>query len=460
MKKTSENSEGLTQLPAGVLEAEQALDALDEAFWVGFGRLGAEQLKGVEALQQAFGASALGPRMADAVAGIRRSEFAETHFVTFAAGRTALQGAEHDALLTSAFEALGWTATEASVETNLQATASHHEVYLEAARQWLLELAIVGFFQLTPEVLLPFQATLEKLQGEPKLARQAALLTGFYEEMLAAIPFGSKATVQNRRWPDLWARAMIICTKVPPPAAVSAFTGQIHLVGVEVREHGFYASAVFHGIVLRGAEAIAVRVTLSTWKVDVVFGSELWKLFAARAPTLVKALTDGLVLTVDALPLAETGDMAWDDAKAALAGKLDLDAIGAHLAPGAQTTRRAPPLPLDRHPAFLALPIYMGDFQYKDGQISFGAGTIPLAEAQTPAGDFDVDLLAAASAAVGLLRFNGGWAFQPLALLKRGKSAGKKPLTLAGAAAASAKSKVDAVGILQAKASRLLRRKA
>jgi hypothetical protein len=146
VKKMPENSDWLTQLPAGVLEAEQALDALDEAFWVGFGRLGTEQLKGVEALQHAFGASALGPRMADAVAGIRRSEFAETHFVTFAAGRTALQGAEHDALLTSAFEALGWTATEATVETNLQATASHHEVYLEAARQWLLELAIVGFF--------------------------------------------------------------------------------------------------------------------------------------------------------------------------------------------------------------------------------------------------------------------------------------------------------------------------
>lgn len=200
-------------------------------------------------------------------------------------------------------------------------------------------------FQLTPEVLLPFQATLEKLQAEAKLARQAALLTGFNEEMLAAIPFGSKATVQNRRWPDLWARAMMICTRVPPPATLSAFTGQIHLFGVELREHGFYASAVFHGIALRGAEAMAVRVTLSTWKVDVVFGSELWKLFSARAPTLVKALTDGLALTVDALPLAETGDMAWDDAKAALVGKLDLDAMGAHLAPGAKATRTHPRCP-------------------------------------------------------------------------------------------------------------------
>src|SRR5205823_2905039 len=141
-----------------------------------------------------------------------RNEFVEQHFVALAAARTAIQGAQHDALRQQAAAALGRTITNDTLEAPAVAVGELPgpiKVWQESTRHWLMELALAGFKQLEYQTLAPFSATLEQLQGEPSMSRLAALLTGFLHELLDSMPVAALPSVPAYRWVDLWARAMI-----------------------------------------------------------------------------------------------------------------------------------------------------------------------------------------------------------------------------------------------------------
>jgi hypothetical protein len=457
-------------------DAVALIDGIDDAFWVGMGRLGPAHLATLEQVQQAFVGTPLEARVTSAMAALRRSEFSESHFTTLAAARAALFGACHDALSSAFFQGTGrQSPTELPVlEARVQAPASHHEVYLEGVRQWLVEVAIGGFCQLSSEVIAPFHATLEQLQGEKELMGPATLVTGFVLELTAALPMSAESSAYVRRWSDLWMRSMLACGPRPLPAARETFTGTVQILGVESREHPFLSSVVFHALCTDSTDGTAqggppnrtgaarlYRATLSTWKVDVVFGIELWKIFRERAPNLVGAFADGRVLTVKEMPVSTAGDLFWDDARAFAGGTaVGWEGLGASM----QDASILPPTGMHRHPTLLGFPVFFEGISIKDGAVVAGGTKLPLALERTPMHEgFSLAEIHAATSMMVLLRFDNDWRVQPLAITDgakgKGKNAGPKVI-YAGASLANGKAKVDTLAVLKAKASRLLRKKA
>ena len=469
----------LRAIPEGVTHAASLIGALDEAFAVGFGRLGVEQLRALDALGRACGGTPLARPVSDALAAMKRSELVEKHFLALAAARAALQGAQHDALLAQAAAALGRPAAAEppALAEDAQAAASHHEVWLESARQWLMEIAIAGFLQLGPETLLPFATTLEKLQGERALVRPAALLTGLFNELGAALPIAALTEPPIFRWVDLWSRAMVLAARPPLPPRAQAVTGDLAVLGVDLRQHGNFASAVAWGLltVEAGKPPRLVRATVSSFKVDVLTGTEVWGLFKAPARTLMTGIAKRSTLKVKGMSLSSTGDLAWDDKRAEVGGAVSaLDLAAAWLAPGGAGVALPPAqAALDRHPAQIAEAVFLQG--YKAVGRSAGAGgaaeltlasgsSLPIAaERLTDQLDFTGDDVARSEKMVGLLRFDAGrWALQPLSFAVAGKKPQVFTAGFTGASAAAggdAGGKDGALGTLRERAGKLLRAK-
>jgi hypothetical protein len=471
----------LREIPEGVTHAAGLIAGLDEAFSVGFGRLGTEQIRALEAVGRTFAGTPLAKPLGESLDAIRRSEFIEKHFVAVAAARAALQGAQHDALAAQAAAALGRPADGAApaMAEGAQTSASHHEVYLESARQWLMEIALAGFLQLGPETLLPFSATLEKLQGERALVRQAALLTGLFNELVSAMPIAAMPEVPLFRWVDLWSRAMIIAARAPAPPKGEAVTGEFSVIGVDLRQHANFVSAVAYGLLKQAGKdgpPRLVRATVSAYKVDVLTGTEMWGLFKASARTLLTGIGKRAALKIQGMELLSTGDLAWDDKRAEVGGAVDAMAEAAKwLAPGAAASAVRPGLTgSDRHPAQIAEPVFLEKYKAIARSASAGGApeittasgtTLPVAaERMADTIDFSGDDVGKSEKLVGLLRFDRGrWAIQPLAMVLGGK---KPELVSAGFKGASAAAGGDAggrdsaLGTLRERASKLLRAKA
>jgi hypothetical protein len=468
----------LREVPEGVTHAAGLITALDGAFTVGFGRLGAEQLKALEAVGRTFAGTPLARPVTDALAAVRRSELVEKHFVAIAAARAALQGAQHDALSAQAGKALGRAASAEApaLAEDAQAVASHHEVWLESARQWLMEIAIAGFLQLGPETLLPFAATLEKLQGERAMVRPAALLTGIFNELVAALPIASMPHVPAFRWVDLWSRAMVLAAKPPAPPRAEGVTGELSVLGVDLRSHANFASAVAYGLLEAqgGAPPRLVRATVSAFKVDVLTGTEVWGLLRGPARTLLTAIAKRSTLKLQGMPLLSTGDLAWDDKRAELGGASSpMEKAAKWLAPGAASAASAQvQMAVDRHPAQLAEPVFLEGYRgvarsaAANGapELTLAGGSLPIAaERLVDTLDFSADDIAGSQKLVGLLRFDAGrWALQPLALTTGGKKAEVLVAGTRGASAAAggdAGGRDSALGTLRERAGKLLRAK-
>src|SRR5579884_720176 len=182
--------QGLLTVPESVRHAAELIAGLDRCFLVGFGRLGPEQHAALQALQRTCAGTPLDKPISDAVAAIGRSEFVDRHFAALAAARAALQGAQYDALRAQVRTALGRPADPAATPPPAPpaATEGPIAVWQESARNWLMELALCGFRQLEAQTVAPFLSTLEHLQGEARTARLAAVLTGFLNELLDALP--------------------------------------------------------------------------------------------------------------------------------------------------------------------------------------------------------------------------------------------------------------------------------
>lgn len=460
------NLASLKQLPPGVEEGNGLIAGLDECLLLGFARLGPAQHEAMERFFAAFQYSPLEAALREALDALKRSEFLAKRFCTIAAARTAIQGSQYDALLQSASEATGQKIEPGSETAASLPGEAGHAALLASTQQWLMELALAGFKNLSMETLAPFMATLEQLQAEPALARSAALLTGWLKELLAATPAGG-VEIPVFRWADLWSRAMILAQEFPVPENGATVTGLFHPLGADVRTHPHFVSVVFYGLLEADGKGRIVRVPFSSYKVDVIGGMETWQLFRPRADVLLEALATWKTVQVDSMPLMPGGDLLWRG-KAKLGAPFDPFALNPMGAP-------LPALPpLDRHPVQLAHLVFLEKCAVRASpetaalgrtqngvslETSVDDAILPLAtERLTPGGELDGKTLESATAMIGLLRFDrGGWALQPLCVRTR---AGKKDLILASGSRAlefCKKDKSRTLAILSERADKLLR---
>lgn len=447
----------LGTLPAGVAEAEGMLRAIDACFMVGFSRLGQEHVEGLLSAQRAFTGTPLGERLAEAVEAITRAEFVERHFVTIAATRASIQGAQYDALADQLAAALGTTRAASGAGEAVEVSGPIG-TWMESTRHWLMEIALGGLLQLDGDVLAPFSATLEQLQQDPQAARLGMLLTGMLGEWMSVLPVGSMAVVPERRWVDLWTRAMISAIGTDAAAAVSPVSGEVRIIGVDLRHHANAVSVVAHGVLGDGADARHVRITRSAYKVDVITGGEMWQVLDSAEP-LYKAIVGQKALKVTDAPLTDAGDLLLARGQGEVTTKaVDVWATArAHLAPGAHVPL-ADQGPRDRHPVQLGALVLLEapTFAKREGELvtEVGGATLRLAtERVSPSGSLAAHNFAGVTdLVVGLVRFDGGaWAVQPLVA-----QAGKK--TLHNAEGAD-KTRSDTISKLQERASKLLRAK-
>lgn len=453
----------LRAVPDQVTAAAAQLARLDEAFESGFGRLTSTHLETLASLGRSFAGTPLHEGMQAAIAGLGRSEFVDRHFAVIAAARSAVLGAMYDALVVQASTALGRPRPELEVipAAPAQEPPPRVAVLLESARHWLMELAIAGFANLEVGALLPFQATLDAILGEPSLVRHAALLSGFLNELLTVFPAHGKPEIPRQRWADLWARAMVLSLVPPAATPTRAVSGELRIWGTELRLHDNLGHLVAYGtLVEQGKPPRVVRTGVAAFKVDVIQGEELGGLFAEVGGKLVAAITGGQAIKIDAMPLTAAGDLVWQDARASvLASKPKL------LEEAAAILGKAPALrpglePADRHPALIDELVFLpGDaygFASKDAKsLTIAGQAFPLALERWPdSDDLIVSDLAGSKAMVALLRFDAGqWSLQPLAIDKG------KPLPRMVGTSLTAKGKASNLGTLKERAGKLLRKK-
>ncbi len=450
--------------PAAVADAADLIDRLDQAFAGGFARLGEAHIAALDSLQRTFAGTPLAAPLAAAVEGIARSEFIDRHFLVLAAARAALQGAQHDALVAQASAALGRPAPALEeIQAGAgQAPPPQHGVWLESARHWLMELGLAGFSNLGTDAILPFQATLDQIESDGRLPRHAALLGGFVDELLSVFPAQGTPAIPLFRWADLWSRAMVLSAAAPPATRTRPATGELRVIGADLRQHDTFATLVAYGVLREpGKEPRIVRATVSAFKVDVIQGEELGSLFGDAGGKLLDALGGWKALSIADMPLTTTGDLIWQDKNAKLGAPFDV------IAEASAALGKAPALrpcldPADRHPALIEELVYFGEYDVAgsdDLMLTAGGAAIPVAHDRFPEND-DLSLLQLKGTIglVGLLRFDGGrWSLEPLVVKPK-----KPPLRAIGAslgAARGKKSKTGALSTLKERASKLLRKK-
>jgi hypothetical protein len=330
-------------------------------------------------------------------------------------------------------------------------------VWQESTRNWLMELALAGFKQLEFTSVAPFQSTLEQLQGLPQTTRLAALLTGFWHELLDALPMSAHESLPIYRWVDLWTRAMIGSIRPPLPPTGTRIDGTLSPLGADLHHHGYFVSCDCYGLLQGSAGPRVVRTTISAYKVDVVTRDEMWTCFADRTQPLLEALGKPAKLEIQGATLLPSGDLLWDGT--ARVGKpfAIMDVAGQiGTVPGPSVS------PQDRHPLQLAEPIYLTGYKTAKGPLLEVDGVqLPVAlDRLSYAAEIKAEHVLGSEALVGLLRFDGGrWTVQPLATAPADKKA--KPVHVGASAytARTTRRKVDTMGILKGFAGRLLRAK-
>ncbi|WP_369217795.1 hypothetical protein [Streptomyces flavofungini] len=457
----------LTEPVDGLDEALAAVDAFDQCLLAGLLRPGPEQAAGLTRLAHAVAGSPLAARCAEAAEKAAAGTAGEDDLVVLAAARTALLGSVHDALTARVDEATGRVLGEgggpaAPVEpggANLFA----------AARSWLCDLARAGWRGIDHELVAGAAQVVSAMLQDPALRRPATLLDGFAAELAASCPGVTLERVPVRRWADLWARAMLLTV---PGAAVlpvtGTATGRLLPLGVDVQEHPTAVQAQVHAVFepADGTPPRLVRAAVSAPKPDTVVGAGLWQLLRPHM-SLLAALGEGRSMDLTDMPVTAEGDLLWSDGQARTGEPADAFAT-ARVA--LSTAVHAPTAPLDRHPARIAVPVFLEGYtaEADDPALTFTLGGHPVAvdvDRVPAAGPLTPKAVAASGACIGLLRWDAGaYHLQPLAVetTVRKKSVTVHAGQWAGgttdkAGAKAEKAATDAVTVLRERAGRLLR---
>ncbi|GAA3233366.1 hypothetical protein [Actinocorallia longicatena] len=455
--------------PDGIAEALEIVDGLDRALVHGLARLGPDRVAALEALAGVLAGSSLGGPVADAVAKICAGGPSEERLTLLAAGRAALLGAVHDALLDRFDTAAGrersaWEDGEA--EGGEAAGREEFGNVLAGCRSWLGELAISGWRGVDHDLVAGADQTVARVWAEPGLRRLAVLLDGLAAELRASSPVSAMDGVPVRRWADLWTRGMLLAHGGGAAAGGESVSGRLMVLGADVHEHATAVQVQVHAVLENAAGARLVRVSVVAAKVDTIVGTAVWRLFDGQR-VLMRGLAERRVLEVTDLVLLPGGDLLWRDEAAALGEVADPFTTARVLLDGA-VAPAAPPL--ERHPVRLGEPVLLEEYAVErdssgislvvDGAaIGVDLGRLP------SAGPLTADLVAGSTACVALLRWDGGsWTVQPLAV--RGKAGrgeveahtGDWALGPSDPKAVKAEAKAgDAVAVLRERAGRLLR---
>ncbi|MBN6050452.1 hypothetical protein JYK22_00790 [Nonomuraea sp. RK-328] len=464
-----------TLLDGDVPGAGQALELVagfDEALANGFARLGEERAGALAALAGAMAGTPLGDRAAEAAAKIAAGSVGEEHLAALAGARTALLGAVHDGLLARLDAALGrdrepWPTTPAPASDTTGEPGVPANL-LAAGRSWLHEVAITGWRGVDHDLVSASSQTIEALLAQPGARRLAVLLDGLAAELAASSPIGLMASLPARRWGDLWARAVLLAQPGGLTGGHGAVpvSGRLLVLGVDVHEHGTAVQVQVHGVLepAGGEPKRLVRASVGAMKVDTITGPSVWRLLRDH-PVLLAALAEHRALDLTDMPLLPGGDLVWHDDRARAGEPADPFAVARVQLADALA---APAPPLDRHPVRIAEPVLAEGYTVNgDGTLDLDGRTLALDMDRLPScGPLTPQLVAASSACVGLVRWDGGrWALQPLAVQATVK---RKPVEAGNGdwalgptdpKAVKAEAKAgDVVAVLQERAGRLLRR--
>ncbi len=396
--------------PAGLDEAFGLADGLDDALVHGLARLDDDRAAALDALVGAFSATPLAERVTDAIGKIISGTVTDEHLAVLAGCRVALLGAAHDALLTGLDTALGRTR-----ETTTAGAAPADAGHLTAgSRSWLRELAIAGWRGVDHELAAAGGQAVQALLAEPSRRRLAVLLDGFAAELRAAAPVATLPRVPVRRWADLWARALVLSQDGLPAVSSAPVDGRFLILGADLHEHPTVFRCAVHGLLETAGGVRLVRTSVAAAKVDTISGASAWRLLSAY-PILLAALAGQRCVEVAQMTLTAGGDLIWDEARASAGEPADPFASARVLLSGAVAASTAP---LDRHPAAIAEPVLLEGYRATTEALDLGGVAVGLDVDRLPAaGPLTPALVAASTACLGLLRFDGGrWAIQPIAV--------------------------------------------
>lgn len=457
----------LAQPVDGLDDALAAVDALDRALTGGLLRPGPEQAADLTHLAHAAAASPLASRVAEAADKASAGAAGEEHFVALAAARAALLGAVHDALADRVQEFTGRTPAEREPSA---ADAPDTANVLAAARSWLCDLARSGWQGIDHELVAGAAPIVSALLPDPALRRPAVLLDGFAAELAASCPGATLERIPARRWGDLWSRALLLTLPgALGTAAPDRLTGRLLPLGTDLHEHATAVQAQVHAVFepADGGPSRLVRASVSAPKPDTVVGAGVWQLLRPHM-TLLAAAGEGRAMELTDMPATSDGDLLWDDAHARPGEPADPFATARVALP---TATAAVTAPLDRHPAGLAVPVFLEGYtvQRHEDTVTFTVAghTLLVDTDRAPAaGPLTPDTVAASAACIALLRWDAGThRLQPLAVEStvRRRTVSVHAGAWAGgttdkAAVKAEKAATDAVTVLRERAGRLLRK--
>ncbi len=258
----------LQAIPQGINELTSLIANLDQCFLSGLARLGDSHKQTLGTLGRVFSGTPLEETLDETLNAIQNNIFSERHFAVIGAARASLHGTSFDILRDHLLRALGRSSMVLPELPDIPESETPPEIIplLESIRHWLTEIALTGFKRLEPETVTPFMSTLEKIQTEPRLVRQSALLTGFFYEMLNTFPASDGDAIPLRRWTDLWTRSMVASLYGPHPRAPAEnVSGTVCVLGIDVREHPYFIGISAYGV-LETDQALPrlERISLST----------------------------------------------------------------------------------------------------------------------------------------------------------------------------------------------------
>lgn len=441
----------------GAGEAIALVDGFDTTLVHGLARLDSERSQAVAALAAAFAASPLGDRVGEAAAKVTAGAVAEDALVALAGARAALLGAVHDDLVAALDTA---TKRERAPWPGESVKAGDADNLLSGVRSWLAELAIAGWRGVEDDLVSTANQAIEALYADPARRGLALLMDGFAAELTGGSPLSTLDPMPVRRWADLWTRGMMAAAGEWPRGESEEVSGRLLVLGLELQEHSTGVRAVIHGVLETASGKRLVRTGVSAGKTDTIVGPQVWSLLSGF-PVLLGAVANKKALEIKGMTLLSGGDLVWDEEKAKSGEPVDPFATARLQLREAVAASAAP---LDRHPVRIAEPVFLMGYEYADGAFDIEGHKLPIALDRLPeAGPLRVAQVAASTECIGLLRWDGRWFLQPLAVRATIKKKTVEVHTGDWATGATdpkvvkAVARIDGVAVLRERAGRLLR---
>ncbi|MBN2229974.1 MAG: hypothetical protein JW779_10350 [Candidatus Thorarchaeota archaeon] len=351
----------LPDLPGEIADIDRLLDDLDHCLLVGFSHLTDTETAIFESLQSALDGTPLSTLISGIIDSYNQNILDESFFEKLSIIRSSLQTVKYEALKDHLTKCLG--RKRRATDFAPSPSPGNEHAILDAVRSFLKDLAIAGFERINRDILEPFDTTLDKMLDQAELYPIAALLTGFYNELINALPINSRESVPLIRWCDLWSRVFLKLIHPRIPAEASLVDGEFFPLGSEYLHHRNLVAIRFHGLLETAKEKQLVQITFSSLKVDIVNLQSSQHLIP-QLSVFLQALSGSSRILLRNYNLYPTGDLEQTPASACSAGK-SFDRIGMLsqyfcIGSSDESITINQPHPFHCHPAVLAEPVLIG----------------------------------------------------------------------------------------------------